>query len=86
MAAFEDEIGSFEAKTRLSELLRECERGRSFVINRRGKPVARLIPPGRGEEEDESDLASLAGKLREVRERIDEKVDVRSLVKEGRRH
>ena len=41
-----DEIGAFEAKTRLSELLRQTERGRSFVILRRGKAVARLVPPG----------------------------------------
>ena len=36
-----DEVSAFEAKTRLSELLRETERGRSFVIRRRGKAVAR---------------------------------------------
>ncbi len=39
------EVSAFEAKTRLSELLRETERGKSFVIRRRGKPVARLVPP-----------------------------------------
>ena len=38
------EVSAFEAKTRLSELLRETEAGRSFVIRRRGKAVARLIP------------------------------------------
>lgn len=38
------EIGAFEAKTRLSELLRETQRGKSFVIRRRGKAVARLVP------------------------------------------
>ena len=32
------------AKTRLSELLRETEKGRSFRITRRGKVVARLMP------------------------------------------
>ncbi len=32
---------AFEAKTRWSELLRETKRGRSFVIRRRGTPVAR---------------------------------------------
>ena len=37
-------IGSFEAKTRLAELLREIEAGAAFVITRRGRPVARLIP------------------------------------------
>ena len=32
-------VGAFEAKTRLSELLREVERGASFMIQRRGKTV-----------------------------------------------
>lgn len=31
------EVSAFQAKTRLSELLRETERGRSFVIRRRGR-------------------------------------------------
>lgn len=37
------EIGSFEAKTHLSSLLREVEeKGTEFHITRRGKPVAVL--------------------------------------------
>ena len=42
------EVSAFEAKTRLSELLRETEHGRSFVIRRRGKAVARLAWVGGG--------------------------------------
>ena len=38
------DIGAFEAKTRLSELLEEVSRGRVFRITRRGKPVAELRP------------------------------------------
>lgn len=37
-------IGAFEAKTRLSELLEQVSRGRTFVITRRGRPVAELRP------------------------------------------
>jgi prevent-host-death family protein len=37
-------IGAFEAKTRLSELLEQVRRGRSFVITRRGRPIAELRP------------------------------------------
>lgn len=39
-----DEIGAFEAKTRLSELLEQVSRGRTYRITRRGKPVAELRP------------------------------------------
>ncbi len=38
------EIGSFEAKNKLSELLERAEKGEEIVITRRGKPVARLVP------------------------------------------
>lgn len=35
-----------EAKTRLSQLLAEAERGEDVVIARDGTPVARLVPVG----------------------------------------
>ena len=38
------EIGTFEAKNRLSELLDRAERGEEVIITRRGKPVAKLVP------------------------------------------
>lgn len=37
------EIAVYEAKTRLSELLAEVERGEQFVITRRGVAIARLV-------------------------------------------
>lgn len=39
------EVGAFEAKNKLSELLDLAERGEEIVITRRGKEVARLVPP-----------------------------------------
>jgi prevent-host-death family protein len=38
------EIGVFDAKTRLSQLLDQVEQGETIVITRHGKPVAQLIP------------------------------------------
>jgi len=51
------QIGAFEAKTRLSELLEKVQRGQVFHITRRGQPVAVLsglhpengVAPLRGE-------------------------------------
>jgi len=37
------DIAVYEAKTRLSELLAEVEKGEQFVITRRGVAVARLV-------------------------------------------
>ena len=39
-------VGSYEAKTRLTELLREVERGETITITRHGQPVAILQSPG----------------------------------------
>ena len=38
------EIGAFEAKTRLPQLLQRVEAGERFVITRHSRPVAELIP------------------------------------------
>lgn len=36
-------VGSYEAKTRLPELLRAVERGNVVTITRRGAPIARIV-------------------------------------------
>lgn len=38
------EIGAFEARTHLPRLLQRVAAGERFVITRRGRPVAELIP------------------------------------------
>ncbi len=38
------EVGAFEAKTHLAELLNRVVRGERITITRRGKPVALLVP------------------------------------------
>ncbi len=75
-------INAFEAKTRLSELLRETERGASFIICRRGKEVARLLPP---EKKKKKDLEEILRQFQEIRSRVKGKVNVRKLIEEGRR-
>jgi prevent-host-death family protein len=36
-------VGLYEAKTRLSELIRDAETGQDVVITRHGKPAVRLV-------------------------------------------
>jgi prevent-host-death family protein len=76
-------VSAFDAKTKLSELLRETEQGGSFVIYRRGKEVARLLPPLK--EEKEVSLKKVLASFREIRERISGRVSIRKLINEGRR-
>lgn len=37
-------VGSYQAKTRLPELLRQVQSGKSFTITNRGDAVADLVP------------------------------------------
>jgi prevent-host-death family protein len=76
-------IDVFEAKTRLSELLRETERGASYIICRRGKEVACLTPPVK--EAKEINLKEALSSFLEIRQQISGKVDIRELIEEGRR-
>ncbi len=76
-------VSAFDAKTRLSELLRDTEQGKSFVIYRRGKEVARLLPPLK--EEKEVDFKKSLASFREIRKGVHGKVSIRKLIDEGRR-
>ena len=78
------DVTAFEAKTRLSELLRETERGRSFVIRRRGKPVARLVPYVR--DEQTADLGPILKAFREeykVRQAVVVSLDPKPRILDG---
>jgi len=37
-------IGAFEAKTHFSQILEGAEQGDDFIVTKRGKPVAKIIP------------------------------------------
>lgn len=76
-------IGSYEAKTRLPELLRQVERGEHFTITRRGVPVARIV----GVEETIDDRRAIIQRMKAARARRpsttrDELIDARD---QGRR-
>jgi prevent-host-death family protein len=62
-------IGSFDAKTRLSELLKRVGRGESFQITRHGHPIARLVPEIRP---DPDRLARIAERLKRFHENMPE--------------
>jgi prevent-host-death family protein len=38
------QIGAFEAKTHFSRILEKAEQGADFIVTKRGKPVAKIIP------------------------------------------
>ncbi len=83
MGAKIQKINAFEAKTRLSELLRETEQGVSYIVCRRGKEVARLTPPLK--ETKGIKLKEVLSSFLEIRQQIPGKVNIRKLIEEGRR-
>lgn len=77
------EVSIFDAKAQFSRLVARAEKGDVVTITRHGKPVARLVPaPGAG---GAADRPTLLRRLRAFRGRIEGPIDVRALVREGRR-
>ncbi|HEX3885429.1 MAG TPA: type II toxin-antitoxin system prevent-host-death family antitoxin [Stellaceae bacterium] len=77
-------IGAFEAKNRLSELLRRAESGEEIAITNRGRVVARLVPP---EPEVPGDQVRAAiARIRTRRKGVTlGGLSVKELIEEGRR-
>jgi len=78
-----NEIGAYEAKTRLPELLRQVKAGKRFTITNRGEAVADLVP---SESAKPNDKAAAIEKFRTfLRENpLTGAVNVRALIEEGR--
>jgi prevent-host-death family protein len=75
-------VGMFEAKTHLSALIEEVERGNEITITRRGAPVARLVPADATRRNNPQEAAD---RLRQLRRGIKlGRVSIRGLIDEGR--
>ncbi len=77
------EVGSYEAKTKLPELLRGVQVGNRYTITLRGEPVADLVPA------QGNKLADSATAVNEMRSFMQSRkpvanVDLKALVNEGR--
>jgi prevent-host-death family protein len=82
------QIGVYDAKTHLTQLLDEVERGETIEITRHGHPVARVIPVH--EEPERLSVAEAIEEMHRLREEIATShpgvtYDVKALINEGRR-
>ena len=78
------EIGAFEAKTRLPQLLQRVEAGERFVITRHSRPVAELVP---FRPRDPGKVRSAIDALKEFqRTHSLDGLSVREIVEEARRY
>lgn len=78
-------VGAFDAKTHLSEYLERARRGESFVITRRGEPLARLEPVA----DPRTSLLATLAQCAALRERLvasygDRRISAEALVREDR--
>ena len=81
-------VGMFEAKTNLSALVEEVEKGGNVVITRRGKPVAKLVraTPELTEDEIARRREAIQG-LRKLSRELNIKAtheEIKSWINEGR--
>jgi len=76
-------VGSYEAKTKLPELLRGVQAGNHYTITLRGEPVAALVPAKNIQHPDNT--AAVDEMLAFMRRRKPEAdVDLKALINEGR--
>lgn len=61
------EIGSFDAKAKLSGLLRAVQRGQRYTITLRGRPVADLVPSESAIHQDAHAAVEAMRSMRKVR-------------------
>lgn len=77
-------IGAFEAKTHFSEIISDVENGSDYIITKRGKPVAKIIP---FRQEPQLTFREAVKQLQEMRKRYKGKpgsFNVREAIDEGR--
>jgi prevent-host-death family protein len=76
-------ISSFEAKTKLSEVLREAEKGQEFIVTNRGKPIAKIVPI---EKISISEWDLFINAATKIKKQQKGKISIKSLIDEGRKY
>lgn len=77
------EVGAFEAKNKLGQLLDQVEHGEEIIITRRGHAVARLVPTEPGFDRDKARRA-VAGILELSKGATLGGLKIKDLINEGR--
>ena len=75
-------VGAYEAKTRLSELLKRAASGERIVVTKHGVPVAEIIPVGKTENVSPKEAIAARKSFRKGH-RLNG-VSIRELIEEGR--
>jgi prevent-host-death family protein len=77
------QVGAYDAKTHLSRLLDEVERGETVTITRHGRPVAKLVSVRANQRSVEEAIEA----VREFRKHHSQGgLKIKDLIEEGRRY
>ena len=78
-----DRVSVYDGKARFSELVERAESGRSTVITKRGRVVAKIVPA----QAPKWDRAAVLDEAEAFRKhaKIRGRVDIRALIEQGRR-
>jgi prevent-host-death family protein len=74
-------IGTFEAKTHFSEIIEEVQNGNDYVITKRGRPVAKIIPFVQ-ESHSRKDIVNQLFGFQDI---SSEKFNIQDAIKQGRK-
>ncbi len=77
------EVGSYEAKTKLPELLRGVQAGNRYTITLRGEAVADLVPAESNKHSDAVEAVDEMLALMRARKPV-ASIDLKALINEGR--
>ena len=77
------EVGYYEAKTKLPELLRGIEAGNRYTITLRGEAVADLVPPTENKASDAASAVDDMLAFMQTRRTVGD-LDLKALIDEGR--
>lgn len=75
-------IGSYEAKTKLPELLRQVKNGKSFTITNRGEDIADLVPSESAQKKKRIEAVKNMQEFMRTRPVLG--INIKELIEEGR--
>jgi prevent-host-death family protein len=78
-------IGAFEAKTNFSKIINETEQGNDFIVTRRGKAVARIIPFEKEPEMTFKEAFEQLAEMRKLYRGEPGSFNIRAAIEEGRK-
>ena len=76
------QVGAYEAKTRLSQLIEEVAKGEEIIITKHGVPVAALVPIAGPRQQDANAAVAAINDFRQGRRLAG--LSLRELIEEGR--